>query len=142
MKKEFLKDVLEKPLLWLLVSVMFGLLQAWILIFRELMIRPLSVKDCFELFFWKGGVLLFFCSGISISNAFEVWIQDKIKYSISVKIVFHILFPIWILLIIIICYLCIFDGTAIESRTKLIQLYLLISSLSYSTITRIHLGLI
>jgi len=131
--------IIKETLLWLVVSLIFGLLQLWVPIFR---CGINGGNSCFNTYFWNSGVVLFFCSGIAISNAFEIWREKKIKMADEWNILLHIIMPICLLLAIVIIYSSIIDDPALTYRIKKLQSCILIFSMIYSACSKIQLRLV
>ena len=83
------KKIIADIFLWVLVSIIFGLLKLWISI-------SFNFFNQLEISFDKyilSGILLFYCSGIVISSSFDVWMNDNLKMDKRLYIIFHIINP-------------------------------------------------
>lgn len=138
MPQSLLRRVIVECLLWLVVSIVFGLLQLWLSIGYNYF-RGLDIN--YDTYF-VSGVLLFFCSGVTMSSSFDIWIEEKISKNDGFYVLFHILIPIILLIVIAILYLSTIDGKVVIFRVKSFQIGILIYSIIYSTCSKIQLGLV
>lgn len=131
------KKVLKSCSLWLFVSIGFGLLQLWLSIgnkwLQDMQIQPDK--------YFLTGVLLFFSSGIAMSNSCDVWLEEKIDKNYLVNIIFHIVSPIALMILITLIYVITSDKTHLTGKIKYAQYIILAFSLIYSTCSKIQLYL-
>ena len=84
---------------------------------------------------------MFFCSGIAISSAFDIWLEENIRRTRGF-IFFHILLPMVLLLTIATIYFSTLDSRIVIGRIKIFQVFILIYSMVYSSGSKIQLGLV
>jgi hypothetical protein len=131
------RTIAKTCILWLIVSVGFGLLKLWIVV-GDKWIQGLSDIDIR----FVSGTLLFYCSGIVVSSAFDSWIEKGIDKSEFFNMLFHIIIPTFLLIGITVIFLRVTDDNFRIDRVKRIHWSVLIFSLSYSTFSKMQLGLI
>lgn len=133
-----LKKVIIDCLLWLFASIFFGLLQLWLSIVHG-WFKGLNIN--FNTYFLSG-VLLFFCSGIIISSTYDIWLEENVNKNARLYVLFHIVFPVVLLLLIANIYLSTIDGKVLIKNIKGFQVGILIYSIIYSTCSKIQLDLV
>jgi hypothetical protein len=133
--KDLLNSIADS-LIWLFTSLVFGLMQCWLLMGWGLITETgISVLK-----FLIDGVLLFFCRGIVIGCCFDMWHEPKISKNTRLFFISHFLFP-FVLIIAIVCnYFSIFQSHGnVAPSVILFQVIILFFSLLYTTTTKIYL---
>src|SRR5262249_34743347 len=123
--------ILGNGMLWLFISIFFSLLQVWVFIVYNFFGEMNTSNDKFFL----DGTILFFCSGIVVSSAFDIWVEDEkyLKMDKRLFILFHMIFPMVLVVLVTTMYLGLFRKENLANDIKIIQLSSVICSLVYST---------
>lgn len=134
--KRFWCRIIADAMLWLVVSVVFGLLQLWISVGYEWYGEQFNSLNIYFL----SGVLLFFCSATVITSSFDIWLEDSISKRSRFYISFHIILPFIVVLWITVIYLATFKANSLSNNVRNSQFHVLAISLFYSTFSKIELS--
>jgi len=92
---------LSKGLVWTFLTVLFGLLQLWLILWYDFMVvdNIISYKDIF-----KEGFILFFISAVVSTISIDFFLSD-LKFSRRTVGFFFVLFPLVILILSVTTFL-------------------------------------